>query len=236
MAVLVTGDQVIEDIRQRLGLPAYTSSTPVTLTGIQGMVTDSAVSLTGILHAIGDDYLTAVSNLTTVPNSSLIVLTGTPYKFLTLKRLHWVAGTDNKNVELRRANAYEMEGSTGNPAVAWDEATDIRYRYMGDSLYVWPTPSQSYTLTVYYGRPLTFEFGNPYGYTETYPFWKDWVVNDVCHKIRLMEEKYPAASQYLQQREVAEKYIRESAPRDQFGVVQVRDVWSEPDPCARRWR
>lgn len=224
MAFDVAGSEIIQAVQIRLGVAAFGSSTRPTLSQAQAMVVDSARDLSSVLHSIGDDNLIEMVNVTTTPNSSVLDLSAFVAPLVNIKKIHWRKGPQD-NVPLRRAKVDEWANASETSGRGWEY--DVYYRATHDKLYVWPTPSAAYPLTIWYGKTLEVTFDE--NSTSMHPWWKEWIVSDVCHKLKLPEEKYAESQHFLAEREACEQKIRAAAPRDEWGVVQMRDVWSYDD-------
>lgn len=217
MARTVTLSTVREAVRTRYDLPAFSTTTFVTTATVNAWLNESLQALYGMLQsAWGDDYFTTQTTITTTASQGY---TAYPTRFVKLRALAWVRGT-NDVVKLERAAQDDIDVSHWT-ARAWTTYVPS-YRLTLDGIRWYPVPSAQYTLVISYVQAPadlsadgdTFDAG---------PNWEEWVICDVCAKIADREEKDPSV--WLAKRGQAELRIRESAPqRDEWRPQQVRDL------------
>lgn len=214
MSVSVTVAQLQEKIRTRMDLPAYSSTTFISTDEILDMVKTSAQMLSGIIDAAwGEHYFTTSTNLSTVANTSTVPL---PSNFGNLIKLAWRKSATEPRIFLEQANLEAWDPYPSN----WTDVTP-KYRVIGESIELFPTPDAVYTLPLYYSTGIFVTQTS-----DTIPIrvgWDEWLVLDVC--IKILQKQDLDASQLLAQRERVEAIVRQNATRrDRSKPRQVRDV------------
>lgn len=206
-----------EAVRTRYDLPTFSSSTYVTTTHVNAMLNASLQAYTAMLcEAYGDNYFTTSAAAVTVASTGT---TSLPTRFYKLSKLWWLRGTDDV-VPIRRATVDEL-GLANYAARSWN-TYGPRYQLQGASLVRWlPTPNAVYNLVFDYVQ-LPADLAAEGDTFEGGPGWDEWVVNDVCAKIAMREERDPTA--YAAARADWEARIRAQAgERDEAQAFTVRD-------------
>ncbi len=226
MAQTISISDLATDVAFRLNTPAFAAGEFVSDTQILRLLQQSLGRLSGILaRCYGDGILTSAQTLTTVPGLDLVSL---PQSFTTLQSLH--LRIDGVSHELSRSDL----GDRGGIATTWTADALPTYRIEGYALRVYPTPDAAYTLIATFTDVLAIT-----ALTDTIqgePAWADYVVADVCARIRQREQK--DAGEFVAERTLVETAIRdESVSRDRGGVVQVRDTYGalNAQPKRRQW-
>lgn len=210
---------VIDQVRWRLHLPAFSSSSFVTTSDILALVKSSGRRLSGLLTRLyGDAFFAETATLTTVAGFDLVSL---PSNFATLRSLHWIDG--NNALELARANPGDYDPE----AVAWGSISDIgltsatpTYALEANVIRLTPTPAAAYTLRLGYtsGIFITAASDTIQGQIG----WDEWMILDCCQRIREREQKN--ASEFIRDRLELEEQIKDQASqRDRYANVQVVD-------------
>jgi hypothetical protein len=181
------------------------------------MVNVSVQALSAMLmEAYGDDYFTLATPLTTSAGDEN---TSLPADFLKLKKLYWQRGADDFP-EIKRGQLDDLRDGKIT-ARDWNSYFP-RFRIARQKLLWMPPPVAVYTVRLYYvyapadlsADGDTFDAG---------PGWEEWVVCDVCRKIREREEADP--SEFIAMRNDAEMRVRSQAPdRYEGDGLAVRDV------------
>lgn len=215
----VLGDTIVEAVRQRLDLPAISASSYPTLATVQQAVRESAFMLSAKLRSFsGQDHFTAQATLTTTPGLSLLPVSPTLPCF-GIRRLAWVVNSARTiDLELAEPEDWRDDGQ------GWTDATAPKYRFMQMSLELYPTPQAAHTVKLYYFTAINYVVGafstNPQNLDLG---WQEWIVNDVCSKVRTKQEK--AGMDFIGARESAwDAIVAASSRRDAYGAHQVRDL------------
>ena len=226
MASSVQVADLASDIAFRLNLPTFGAGEFITEPQALRLIQQALGRLSGLLtRAYGDGLFTLERTLTTVPDFDLLSL---PAGFGTLVSVHWVPANGDP-VALARSDL----GDLGWDGKAWTTAELPTYRIEGYTLRLFPAPSAAYKLVVRYTGGLTID-----SLTDDFigePEWADFVVADVCAKIRQREQK--PADEFLTERTISEQRILDqAAQRDRGGVSQVRDTYGAlSSRTARSW-
>lgn len=214
-------DDILEDIRVRCELPAYSTTTYVTLSAAERMLSQSALRLTGVIcDAFGDDYLGTLTNLTTSIGANNVAL---PDDFYKLRRIQWVQ--DERNIwPLERASIDDFEfGAT--QGVGWVNFRPL-YRLFADNVLFWPVPDAIYNVQIFYTARIPAMVSG--GTVSLQTGWAEWLVLDVCSKIRTRENKLDVAGALSgQQLQIEEQIRNSSTARDQWKPSQPRDLWGD---------
>jgi len=186
------------------------------------MVTGSALSLSGLVRAAyGADFFETSTDLTTQNGLGYVSL---PENCSSVRRLVWVRGTDDY-VEIERASQDETNAWSGG----WSNSTPV-YRLRSGTVALFPTPLAAYTIRLTHDTGIIVT-----ATTDTISAeagWREWLVLDVCRKIRQRQQK--DGSDFLYSQQEQEVLIRSLVPRDRGGITQVRDVYDMPTR-ARPW-
>lgn len=218
MARTVTLSEVRELVRTQYDLPAFSTTTWVTTALVNSLINASLAVYYGLLiEQHGDDYFTTSATITTSANVNLSSL---PSRCIKVIRMSWVRGTDDI-VPISRGSADDLVLAS-YAARAWDDYAP-RYRLSGTSAVQWlPTPNAAYSvLCDHVAIPSdlsadgdTFEAG---------PGHEFFVVNDVCAKLAIREEKDFSA--FMAERANFERLIQTQAgERQEADALTLRDA------------
>lgn len=213
-AVLVS--EIIQEsmVRLALGTTLSTSTFPKAAEAL-ALVKFSARRLSGIIRRLDSDYFLATTALTTTANQQHVAL---PSNFSDLRQLSWMRSATDR-VPLDMASVDEMDAASEAGEV-WDKAP--RYRLSGDNILFFPKPSAVYNLSIYYDSGIYVTATSDS--ISCQPGWDEWMVLDVCARVRMMEEA--SAADFLTERaKVEADIVRQAGSRDRFRVHEVRDLW-----------
>jgi len=214
-SVLVS--EVIEEARFRVDANSG-ASTYVNDAAMLRLVKFSARRLSAMIRReFGGDYFTSRTTLTTTPSSDTVALPG---NFSDLRQIAWVRGS-NDVVPMSRAGVDDWRASS-ETATAWDAAPT--YQIQSSNLLVFPKPNQAYTLSIYYDTGIYVTSTSDS--IDAQPGWEEWLINDVCIRIRMREDL--EFSSFEKERSIAAAEIKQqAAQRDRVGVHTVRDLWGD---------
>jgi hypothetical protein len=213
-AVLVS--DVIQEAMVRLALPTtLTTTTFPKAAEALALVKFSARRLGGIIRRADSDYFLATGSLSTTANQQHVAL---PSNFSDLRQLSWMRSADER-VELKMASVDEMDAATQTPR-AWDSAP--KYRLQGGNILFFPEPSAVYTLSIYYDTGIYVTATSDS--IDCQPGWEEWLVLDVCVRVRQMEEA-SAADIIAERNKVEYDIVRQATSRDRYRTHEVRDLW-----------
>jgi hypothetical protein len=212
-AVLVS--EIIEEARVRLGLPTVSSSSFFGTANSLNLAKFSARRLSGIIRRLDSDYFLTTGSLSTTAGQNAVAL---PTNFSDLRQLSWMRGT-NERVPLDMAGPDDWD-ATSEDAKAWDSAP--RYRIQGGNVLLYPKPNAIYTLSIYYDTGIYVTATSDS--ISCQPGWDEWMVLDICVRVRQMEEV--SAADFLAERNKVEAdIVSQALTRDRFRTHQVRDLW-----------
>jgi len=223
--VLVSAIQ--ERVRVLCDLPVYTTDTPITTAMILDLVKVATELLAAVVGEVGLSELYFASNtqLTTQPGVATVAL---PAAFTSLLRLSWQKSpTDDIPLETASVDAFEAGPH------AWRSIAP-RYRLVGESIQLFPTPDAAHTLNIYFATGLS-----PTAATDQLVLragWDLWIGLQTAMLVRARQQKDP--SDFAQLLSKAEGDIRHQLKRDRWGVRRVRDVRPGGDhgyPRHGRW-
>jgi len=209
-----------ESVRARYDLPTFSTATFVKTADVNSLINESLQGLAALLiSCFGDDYYAATSNITASANTSTTAL---PTRCIKVLKLWWVRGTDDI-VPIMRGNADDTLLASYS-AKSWTDYAP-RYRLLGTASIRWlPTPNASYTVACEHVA-LPADLSADGDTVECGPGWEQWVINDVCAKIAIKEEKDPSV--FFAERANWEQRIVAQAPeRAESDALQLRDVTS----------
>jgi hypothetical protein len=217
---------IIERIRVRCGLPAFTTETNITTADIHSLVQESARALGGIVDDVSWHFV-ATATLVTTPGLEYVSV---PQNFAALIQVHWDRG-DGYPIALRQANLEDVLPASSEPT-NWDARAPV-YRLTGQTIELFPEPQAVYTLVVRYTTGI-FLVETPPDTLMGQVDWDSWIIYDCACKIRERQEKdlgtFPAHREMLEQR-----IVRRARRRDRNGVRQPRDVRSHEVPHDHPW-
>lgn len=223
----VTRTMLKDAIQLAYGLPTFGASTPVTTTEVETMINASVQKYFGLLQEYeAEEWYTFEDLISTTAGQAYVDLsTGLSARFLNVRAVHWLRGTDDI-VTLRRAQKDDW-ARRSFAARSWDEARP-EYLLVRDRLYFMPPPSAVYSVRLWYSGAPT-DFANDAATMDGGPGWEEFVVADVCVKIAEGEEE--DAQRFYVKRQAAEQYIRAQCGREKSDPVFVRRVADQrPSP------
>ena len=228
------------DVRGRLALPAFTTTTKITSSRVLAQLQQSYRSLAALTRQkLGRDYdLLATATLATQANLNMV---STPTNMGELVKICWVKdATHAPQLEQARASDYEPLGF--NPR-AWDQpSTSVPYGYgatlpkydlEGSTLVFYPCPNQVYSLAIWYTLhyPVLTLSDTVIGRLD----WDKWIALDtcvaLCSDLKRDPSTYAALNGQLEANLFAAK-----RKRDMNAVHTIRDAGSfgEREPGGNR--
>lgn len=223
--VLVSAIQ--ERVRQICDLPTFTTNSPITSACILDFVKVAAELLAALVGeaASAELYFAAPTQLSTQAGVGFVSL---PTGFTSLVRLSWQR-TSLEDIALDVASADFFEDWPNG----WSSVVP-RYRLIGETIQLFPTPTAVYTLNAYYSTGLS-----PTAASDQLVLragWDLWIALQTAMLVRVRQQK--DASDFAVLLGKSEADIRRQLKRDRFGVRRVRDVRSGGDhgyPRNGRW-
>lgn len=215
MSVAVTVSDVQERVRQRMSLPAYSSTTFVTTSEILDLVKQSAQLLSAIIdEAWGGHYFTTSLDMTLIAGTPSYDL---PTNFADLIRIAWMKTAGEPFIMLKPASVDDWEP---NPT-GWSGGVVPRYRVIGPDIHFYPTPMEAHQLRMHYSTGIFINAASDV--INARVGWDEWLVLDVCAKIQTKLEMDPSV--YIAQRERVERMIKQQCSRrDKSRPGQIRDL------------
>ncbi len=141
-----------------------------------------------------------------------------PSNFSDLRQLSWLRSATDR-VPLDRASVDDMRAAA-ETSRSWDAAP--LYELQGDNILFFPTPNAVYNLSIYYDSGIYVTATSDS--MSCQPGWDEWMVLDVCARVRMMEEV--SAADFLAERaKVEADIVKQAMSRDRFQTHQVRDLW-----------
>lgn len=218
MPVTVSAESVLEQVAFRLHLPPFASGEFVTPGQALSLLNASAQRLSGLMTRLyGDAFFASSVTLSTQADIDILSL---PSDFHTLTSVHWIYSDTNDDViELERANPQDF----GTTPVAWTTHGLPKYRLEGAGVLVFvPVPNAVYDVRIGY-TSVGVQFEDASDSFQGLPGWDEWLICDMCQRIREREQK--PADEFIRDRLELEAHMKEQASqRDRFGGVQVRDA------------
>lgn len=216
MGTSVLVSDVIQESMVRLALPTTLSTTtfPKAAEAL-ALVKFSARRLSGIIRRLDSDYFLATTALATTANQQHVAL---PSNFSDLRQLSWMRSATDR-VPLEKASVDEMNAAS-ETGEAWSSAP--RYRLQAENILFFPKPSAVYNLSIYYDGGIYVTATSDS--ISCQPGWDEWMVLDVCARVRMMEEA--SATDFLSERDKVERdIVAQATARDRFRVHEVRDLY-----------
>lgn len=220
-----------EDVRFRCDLPTFDATSSVSEAQVYRLLQQSIALLSQFVQSALSHELVfyAQTTLSTVASQAYV---NTPTDMARIASVTWVKSGDER-YQLNPANKHDKSRAL---VKSWDEEVPS-YELTGKELYFYPTPSAVYSLSVQYTATQWIST-TPSGANSFYgePLWAEWVVLDVCSKIRQKEQK--DASDFLTNLGMTEQKIVASAPREEAAIHEVVDTWGvyvRPRPW-NQWR
>lgn len=223
--VLVSAIQ--ERVRVLCDLPVYTADTPITSAMILDLVKVATELLAGLVGsaASAELYFATSAVLTTAPGIDTVAL---PAGFVSLLRLSWQkSATQDLPLEVASVDNFDAWPGT------WSGVTP-RYRLLGETIQLFPTPDAVHTLNVFYATGLS-----PTAATDQLVLragWDLWIGLQTAMLVRARQQKDPSDLGALLGK--VEGDLRAQLKRDRWGVRRVRDVRPGGDrgyPRNGRW-
>lgn len=210
---------VLDQVRFRLHLPAYSASSFVTTSDALALAKSAGRRLSGILTRLyGDGFFTETATLTTVPDFDLVSL---PENFATLRSLHWFDGTNSLELGLARAGDFDPTSQS------WGQLSELgltslrpTFALEANVIRLYPTPAEAYELRLSYTSGIFIASASDD--VQGQIGWDEWMVLDICQRIREREQK--DASEFIRDRMELEEQIKEQASqRARYQTHQVVD-------------
>lgn len=230
MGVTLTVSQVQERARLLAELPAFTTNSQVDSATVLEWTKASLRQLAALVKTNGgEQYLVSASTLTTTANVPSVAFAPGNVPYPDLVRLTWQRDSQTE-IPLERANVDEMDPYPAK----WSQgaAGPIRYRVMGQTIRLFPTPDAVYTLNLYSTGTISVTDVN--STVDFRDLWDDWVVNDLCVRIRVRQQK--DASEFLSERSRLEGMIVGTLRRDKYRGQQARDMRTNDGESVSRAR
>ena len=217
MANLVTLATIREDIRERMQLPTFSTTTAVTSATVLRLVNKALRAYAGLRAELyGDGYQVVRDTLVTSANGAM---TSLPVGAQTLLKLYWMRAA-YEPVEIKPASVDGYVEHYRQPR-AWDCP---RYRLEGGTIVWVPVPNAAYAVeAVYTVTPAdlsadgdTFDAGYE---------GDEWVACHVCIRLAQREKRDDDIARFTAYLVDCEQRIRaHAAQRTETDAPQVRDV------------
>lgn len=216
MSILVQVSELAERVRLDCGLPDYTADTNVTSNAILSYVKRSAQKLSGVVQraGAGEQYLTNSYLASTVVGVPLVSL---PTNALDVIRIAMQVGSYQVPLEPATSDEWDPNAPT---QLADYTNTVPRYRPIGNTITLFPTPQYVREMTIYY--TLGFQVTALADYLAIRPFWDEYVVANCCVLVRKHQEKMD--QEFIDERDRCEMAIKDQIKRDRHGKKQVQNV------------
>jgi hypothetical protein len=215
MSVLVQVSDLIERVRLDCDLPTFDANTNVTATAVLDYIRRGASKLAGLVQEAGasEQYLTLSTNLATTAGIPTVSL---PANSLDVVRLAMLIDGDREAM----LEVAPLEGWDPGPAWYTDAYAVPRYRLMGNTITLFPTPTTVRTIRAYYTVGFTVTATSDL--LALRPNWDEYIVAYACILVRNRQNK--DASEFRAALGEAEMSLRRQARRDLNAVHQIRDV------------
>lgn len=223
--------QLREKVRQRLKRGQFTTSSSATLAEVNDHINEGRKAFQAMLaECYGDNYYQKRVEIPTVASESAIDL---PDDFYKLKKVYWLRtpGDPPDVPEIHRASVDALR------VVEWVRPWTTQYpgyTLAEDQLVFGPTPSDVYTVIVWYvheGEDLVDadpEAEPPVVANTMYvgPGWSDWIVLEACIRIAGESEKRDSDfARFTAAQARVEARLRAQAPdRNETSAMRMRDV------------
>ncbi len=230
MPTTVQVQALLDECAFRLHTPPFATGEFVTLADALRILRGSCGRLSALLAGVASSELFARTDALTVQAG--LDLASLPQDFETLRAV--TLAINGSVYELLPTHPGGTAGSTGaavtpSAAVTWTPSTLPGY-WLEDQIIRFSSASSATTEVVvsYVSTGLTF--ADEDSYLVLGAGWDEWLVNDVCEKIRVREQKDSA--DFRQMRADATQLVLAGAvKRDRFGPLSIRDV----RPRKPRW-
>lgn len=228
MSLLVTVSDLQERVRTDCGLPTYTTETNVSTADILDFVRRGAQKLAGLIqqYRADEQYLTLSTTLSTVAGVPVISL---PANCQDVVRLGMVLDNGDREIPLEVAPLDEWQAES----YFWDSNTIPKYRVIGNTITLFPTPQSVRTINAYY--TVGFTVATSADVLALRPNWDEYIVNFCNILVRRRQEK--DASDFRADLAQTTQELVSQLKRDRAGIRQVRDVRTPlfDLPRNRRW-
>jgi hypothetical protein len=216
MSFTVLVSELQERVRLDCGLPVYTANTNISTALILDFVKRSAQKCYAIAQRAGADqhYFTTNSTLATVANVATVSL---PTNAQDVVRVAMV-DPSGREVKLDPASLDNWDPATQGTSTYLDYVP--RYRVIGSTITLFPTPTAVRSLRVYY--TIGFTVSATGDSLAMRPFWDEYIVNN-CN-VLVRNRQGQACPEFMQERDAAAGAISQTIKRDRAGPRQVRDV------------
>jgi hypothetical protein len=224
VARIRTKAELLADVADRLDVPAFTSSTFVSVDTMTRWLNQSNRRLGALVRAaFGEDYGSRPQTISVVADTNSYDL---PDDYIRTLEMYVLEGTHRGRI-IERASDFTV----GPPA----SNNGFGYRILATSVVLDPTPVAACTLVHRY-LPTLFAFdaaGNAIAdladdddYLDGINGWEEWAVLDCCRKHQAAEEKDPSVF-VMEMREI-EQEIKRDAKRT-AAPLRLRDVYGDPE-------
>jgi hypothetical protein len=211
-----------ERVRVLCDLPVYTTDTPITVDVILDFVKVATELLAAIVgEASAELYFATSAQLTTTPGIELVSV---PAEFTSLLRVSWLKSA-HEDIGLEVASVDHFEAYPN----AWHNVVP-RYRLIGQTIQLFPTPDAAYTLNVYFSTGLS-----PTSAADLLVLragWDLWIGLQTAILVRARQQK--DASDFSMLLGKVENDLRRQLKRDRWGIRRVRDMRRGGDGAAPR--
>lgn len=222
MPVTVPVSDILSECAFRLQVPAFAAGEFVTADDALRLLRFSCKRLSSLLTGLhGADLFVRTDTLNVQAELDVASL---PEDSDTLRTVHWISG--DRRIELRRVHPSGEAGYAGYAdldatARGWSEHCPPGYWVEDQVLrFEWAPATAQEVLVSYTG---TLSFTDASSELVLGSGWDEWLVCDVCEKIRVREQKDP--SDFIRQRADATALITQGATkRDRLTPLRVRDV------------
>jgi hypothetical protein len=216
MSFTVLVSELQEQVRLDCGLPVYTTNTNISTALILDFVKRSARKCYAIAQRAGADqhYFTTQSSLSTVVGVATVAL---PSNAQDVVRVAMV-DTQGREVMLEPAALDDWDPTAQGMSAYLDIVP--RYRVIGDTIKLFPTPQTVRTLRVDY--TIGFTVASTASSLAVRPFWDEYMVANCCVLVRNRQSQ--ACPEFITERDAAAGAITQTIKRDRAGPRQIRDV------------
>jgi hypothetical protein len=204
------------------------NSTFISDSELTSYIQQSAYELYDLLiQKYGDGYFASSATLTTDGVNETFALDGGFYKMLGVDLQ--TNGAPNGWLTLRPFNMAERNRNWRPNAAPIVGFTSLRYRILGDKLWLTPLPASGQTIR-YWHVPRLTEFTGDSATLDGISGWTEYVIVDAAIKCMVKEESDPSA--FFAQKAALMKRIEEAAGnRDEGAPPTVSDV-NGPDSAS----
>lgn len=216
MSNTVTLSTVREDIRERMQLPAFSTTSAVTLAAVNRLINKALRSYAALRTELyGDGYQVSQTSLTA---TALTPTTALPTGCNSVQKLYWLRSALDP-VEVRKADvdgyAEFLRGQK-----AWSAP---RYRLEGDQIVWIPEPIATYTVYCIYTLVPTDLVNDSDSFDGGFE-GDEWVACWVCIRLAQREKRDDDIARYTAYLQDCEQRIRtHAANRSETEADQIRD-------------